>query len=293
MTIPYTDQQLFDMILSAEDKLDSEGKDINRRQLEVPAIVMNQIGFVSYVSMGPSEPEVLQRIRNIHKSLYRTKDLAIGGLHGGIFMFRGIVGSISIPIIFGKVQIEPLKMTDLSENQIRWLCSRKSDLDAFIETFADLFDFTASVHPMGNYQPVRKECRNLLTLASFQLQAASATLRSAYDTRGAIQSALIGTELALKAPLKGDGASDEKLRKIGHNLRNAAEAVATSYPSFELPKVIRKIDEMPNYVENRYSSEQPDRLTTGRIVMAAQFIAGEVARCTTGGSFKSNLQLSY
>jgi len=131
--------------------------------------------------------------------------------------------------------------------------------------------------------------REYLTLASFQMQSAAATLVGAFDTRGAIQSAIIGTELALKAALIGAGYNDEQLKKLGHDIDKIVDKVAVAYPGFNHEAVRKRIEVLPHFVHNRYSPQQPDRVTTGAIVMAAQFACGEVARILTKGSFASKL----
>jgi hypothetical protein len=135
--------------------------------------------------------------------------LAVGGIHGGIFMFRDVFARIDIPMAYGKVAIEPLKLTDLSDTQIKWLCSRSADLQMFLDQFTDIFDFAGSVATFGDYKRPTKEALEVFWLAAFQLQAAAAALSAAFDFRGAVQSAILGAELALKGGLAAIGA-DEK-----------------------------------------------------------------------------------
>jgi hypothetical protein len=109
----------------------------------------------------------------------------------------------------------------------------------------------------------------------------------AFDTRGAIQSALIGVELALKGGLAAIGADEKARRKHGHDLASAANAFACAKPDFDLSRVLGAIESLPPYVDNRYSSVQPGRAETGHIVMKVQYIAGEVMRQITNFSIRS------
>ena len=61
-------------------------------------------------------------------------------------------------------------------------------------------------------------------LAAFQLRAAAAALSVAFDSRGAVQSAILGAELALKGGLAAIGADEKTRRKHRHDLASAATA---------------------------------------------------------------------
>jgi hypothetical protein len=162
-------------------------------------------------------------------------------------------------------------------------------LAAFHDQFIDIFDFAGTMGRLGDYKMPPKEAQELFQLASFQLQAAAAALSVAFDFRGAIQSCLIGTELSLKAGLAAQGADEKVRRKHGHDLASAAKAFSMGSQAFDLDLVLRTIQRLPQYVENRYSPEQPDRMAVGHIVMGAQYVAGEVARQIGEFSIRSAL----
>ena len=287
----HDDQALSDLILNLEDELLAEGLDPKSRHLELPHRVMSQLGYDSYICSGPNSPELFHRICKIHQTLYRTKDVSIGSLHGGAFMFRGIAAQIRIPLFFGSVKIHPFKHNDLSSRQIKWLRSDPEHSEAYVSTFSDLFDFLACLRSSGGYAKPPEPARPLFGLAAFQIQGAGATLCAGFDERGAIQSSLIGAELALKAALAGKGVSDADLKKkYDHNMSCLVEAVGNLYGSFELASVKARIRLLPNLVDNRYSPKQPSRKETGAIVMTGQYIAGAVACAVTGGSFRAKLE---
>jgi hypothetical protein len=284
------DQELWDLILTLEDELLADGIDPKQRHIHLPVRAMEQLGYVSFALSGPHEPALLRRIRTLHQSLYRTKDIAIGGLHGGAFMFRGIAIEVRVPLFFGSVQIHPFEHNDLSPRQKEWLALSPEHVEAYVSTYCDIFDFSACLNSFSDYDDPPESARHLLGLSAFQLQSAGATLCAAFDERGAIQSSLIGAELALKAALAGNGASDEELRGYGHVLQRLAKAVHNVYDEFELTSVTARIRLLPNLVDNRYSSQQPSRIETGEIVMACQYIAGSVARALTSGSLRARLR---
>lgn len=282
-----SDQDLLKLIVQADDEALQEGSEPKQRFTPVIEKVMKKLNFVGYIMMGANAHPMVQRISKIHSALYRPSDLAIGGIHGGIFMFRDVFARVSVPIIYGQMRIDPLSLVDLSPMQIKWLCSRPSDFQMYLDQFTDVFDFGGGIGNFSEYKPPPKEAMEIFWLAAFQLQAAAAALTVAFDFRGAIQSSIIGAELALKAGLAAAGHDEKGRRTHQHDLSSAAKAFDAAYPTFDLERVLAAVGRLPPYVKNRYSSTQPNRVQTGHIAMNAQFIAGEVMRQVTGYSLRN------
>ena len=281
-----TDERLRDLVIEADDQEFLEGKAPKARSLGVVSKVMNKLGYKGFVLAGDGTPPIVERIWGVHSALYRPSDLAIGGVHGGIFMFRDVFARVHVPLLYGRAGIDPFKQTDLTPSQLEWLARRPDDLNMFIDQFTDIFDFGGGIGNYANYKTPPKEAMNFFVLAAFQLQGAAAALSVAFDFRGAVQSALIGAELALKGGLAGFGESEQAIRAHSHNLKSAALALKSKAPAFDLDRVQRALAKMPPYVENRYSPQQPSRIETGHIVMGAQYVAGEVMRQVTGYSIR-------
>lgn len=287
-----SDEDLLQLILEAEEESFAQGHDLKQRSWSVPSLVMKRLGYLGYVMSGHGSPPVLERIHALHRSLYRPKDFAVGGMHGGIFMFRDVFCRFYIPIGFGRFAIKPLELTDMSPNQLKWLASRPDNLNRYIDQFANVFDFAGGTYGLGDYKQPPKEAKDFFHLAGFQLQAAAATLSVAFDFGGAVQSAILGAELALKGGLVAASENPDTLKdKFGHNKEKAATALATAFPAFDNAGVQAALKLMPHYVENRYSPHQPGRRETGEIAMAAQFVAGEVMRSVCGFSMKSQMKI--
>ncbi|MCP3476504.1 hypothetical protein NLM33_40555 [Bradyrhizobium sp. CCGUVB1N3] len=282
------DSELFDLVVAADEEALSEGLSPKQRGLATVRKVLKKLGH-AFVMTGSGMSPLGERVLAMHRSLYRGSDLAIGGIHGGIYMFRDVFARIYIPFGYGQMSVNPFQLTDLSETQLRWLASLPGDLAAFHDQFIDIFDFAGTMGRLGDYKMPPKEAQELFQLASFQLQAAAAALSVAFDFRGAIQSSLIGAELALKAGLAAQGVIEKERRKHWHDLASAAKAFSTASQAFDLDRVLRTVQRLPQYVENRYSPEQPDRMAVGHIVMGAQYIAGEVARQIGEFSIRSAL----
>jgi hypothetical protein len=187
-----SDDELLKLIIEADDLLLREGEDPRGRSIAVIQRVMAKLGHHHSVSpiLLTSPPPLTEKIRALHGSLYRRSDLAVGGLHGGIFMFRDVFARVTVPFMFGRVGIKPHEMTDLSDMQVRWLYSTEHDRRMFLDQFSDVFDFAGGISNLGKYKAPPKDSAEIFGLAAFQLQAAAAALSAAFDFRGAVQSAL-------------------------------------------------------------------------------------------------------
>ncbi|MET3972026.1 hypothetical protein ACVWXN_000199 [Bradyrhizobium sp. i1.4.4] len=124
------------------DEALDEGAAPNQRGVRVVSKVMKKVGHGEYVLFGEGAHPMVANILSIHTSLYRPKDLAIGGVHGGIFMFRDVFARTSIPLGFGKISLDPFTLTDLTKNQLGWLAMRPRDIKCFLDQFTDIMDFS-------------------------------------------------------------------------------------------------------------------------------------------------------
>jgi hypothetical protein len=128
-----TDEELLKLIIAADDEELAKGTPPKTRSLCVISKVMPRLGYASFVFAGAGASPIVKRISTIHRSLYRPSDLAVGGIHGGVFMFRDIFTRIYVPIGYGSVRIDAFKLCDLSENQLKWLATRPNDLSAYVD----------------------------------------------------------------------------------------------------------------------------------------------------------------
>ena len=285
-----TDDQLWRLVLTLEDEMCAEGVEPKKRHFDLPTKAMERLGFRNFPVVGTGAPPLLSRIGALQGRLYRRKDVAAGGVHGGAFMFRGIATNVHVPIIYGQVALDPYDCCDLSAAQIDWLRSTPGQDRAYLENFCNLFDFAGCLRPMSGYSTVPKGALPMLRLSALQTQGAGATLCAAFDERGAVQSALIAAELSMKGALAAAGVGDSDLRRLGHDFAELARKVGEAYAEFDLEGAMVELGNLPELVPNRYSAEQPGRNETGLIVMSSQAIGGAVARALTGGGLLAQLQ---
>ena len=286
-----TPDEILALVSETEDELYAQGVPPRARSLKLPGLVMNKLGYEKVVIMGPSQPRLVRHIKAMHDQFFRPHDLAIGGVHGGVFVFRGIVGRIHMPIAFGTVSINPFHFSDFSEFQLNWICNTQKGQDDYLAAFCDIWDFGGGLGPIDGYRQPPGDSLAYFDRAAFQLQGAGAALIAAFDSRGAVQSALLAAELALKGGLLAKGEPENTLAKTyGHDLLKASKALNAHVSGFDLPRVETAIAILPKLVSNRYAKDQPEVMETGDIVMACQFIAAEAMRAVSGGRFMDRIK---
>lgn len=281
------DGELLALVLEADESALAKGDSPSQRAFNVVTEVAGKLFLEGAVLMGAGAPPQVLRIHELVKQLYRPEDIAAGGVHLGLFMFRDVYARLSVPVIMGEVRIDPLDHVDLSAIQKRWLQRRESDLRMLWDQFVDLFDFGYGLMEPKAKLPELSD--RFLGLAHFQLQAAAATLTGAYHRGGAVQSALLAIELMLKGVLAARGYDESRLRKLGHDLGQLAAQVATLESGFDADRVARTIAKFPPLVTNRYDASQPNRVEAGRIVMGAQYVAAESMRQLSDRNFRDGM----
>ncbi len=270
--------ELREIVHAADDEGLRFGEEPSQRAFKNVLRVLKILNIDGVVLAGRGAPPIVQRIHAANGRLFRIEDQREGGVHLGAFLFRDIFSRMSVPIIFGSPVIDFFRMIDLSEYQKIWLADSAEDVARLTDQAMDLLDFGYGWMEFGHNRTIDPRGPALIFRSHVQLEAAAATATGAYDYRGTIQSALLGSELAIKAGLAAHGLSDDELKDFGHNQKRAARKLADIENSFDLDRVIRVVAQFPDYVKSRYAGAAPDRKKTGHILMGAQYVASEVTR---------------
>lgn len=281
------DEELLYIVGQADKQLFDAGADIRRRYWEVPQQVMQGFGYIGFVMAGHGKPEILDRIEKAFASIYRKQDIAMGG-HIGVFMYRDVFARISVPHIFGQVRLDPFHFVELTDVQKRILGTEPDQVAIFVDQFVDVSDIQYGTSEIRKPYSDLELVARFLGLARLHLHSASAVLTGGYDYRGAVQAALLATELSLKAGLGALGLTEATIKtKFGHHTDKIASFLDEQWQSFDGERVARTLEKQPQYVPNRYSAEQPERREVGHLVMGAQYVVAEIVRQVSNRDFRS------
>jgi hypothetical protein len=282
------DEQLLILVGTTDRELFDAGMDIRQRYWEVPSAVMKKIGYISFVLAGVGTPKILERIRSTFASIYRKQDITMGG-HIGVFMYRDIFAQIGVPMGTGEVNINPFEFVELTPIQLLNIQTEPDQMETYLDQFIDVADVQYGTQELSTPFATMELVVRFIGLSRLHLHSASAVLTGGYDHRGAVQAALLATELALKAGAAAQGLSEQEIKnRFGHRNSDTVDFIGASWPTFDLARVKRVLGGQPPYVPNRYSATQPERREVGHLVMGSQYIVSEVVRQISDRDFRSN-----
>lgn len=258
----------------------AQGEEPSARSLLNVGRALEEFGVTGFSMTGSDRPEIVKQAQELNAMLFMPRDLQGGGVHLGAFLFKDMFCRLYAPIVFGRPYVDFWKLTDLNDVQKAWLAEDEDDLARFTDQAADVFDFGYGFMEFGHGRSIDARSKDLIWRSHVQLESAAATATAAYDYRGTTQSAILGTELALKAGLAACGIPDRELssRMIGHNLVAASHKLGALCPKFDTSRVERVVSSFPDYVSSRYIDKPLGREETGHLVMGAQYVASEVTR---------------
>ncbi len=287
------DNQLFIIVSNVDEFYWKEGIDFTQREYKIWTEVMSAFGQTSFNLFGEFEPNLLKRIKSCHKLLYDQSKMPSSGSIG-IFCFRDAIIKINIPIIMGRVGINPFNHAEFTEGQKIVISRDKEMSDIFLDQFWDCYDiyqwyFTGN----SNFGNENELVKKYIGLAVTHQHAAAAILASSFDASGAVQNAVLCCEMCLKSCLLYIGVPEKDLKdnkKYGHNLISIISHLKNSKMQLDFERTEKVISHLPNLVNNRYGKEQIPAGNEGRLVMETQFVLSEVIRGITNVSIRNNFE---
>lgn len=284
-----SDDELLFIVGETDKELFLAGVDVRRRYSEVPSRVMRKLGYGSFILEGSDALPIMTRIYYAFDLIHRKSDRVMGG-HIGVFMYHDVFSRISVPEGCGSICIKPFECVDLTPTQICIMQTEPQELSRYIDQFCDVFDIQWGIKELNaQFRKVELVYR-YIDFARLHLHAAAAIVTGGYDYRGAVQSALLATELALKSAVASTGLTDEDIRKqFGHDLADLVDFIELNWACFDSGRVRRAVVAQPSYVLNRYSGKQPSRCEVGHTVMRAQFVVSEVVRHMSDRDLRSSM----
>ncbi|MDK1386773.1 hypothetical protein QN224_15290 [Sinorhizobium sp. 8-89] len=287
-----SDEELLYIVGQTDTELFHAGKDIKRRYWEVPQLVMRRFGYVGYVMSGVGKPKILDRIERTFASIYRKQDIAMGG-HIGVFMYRDIFARIGVPHIYGRVSINPFDFVELTPIQLRIIQTEPDQMESYLDQFSDVADIQYGTREIKKPYSEIELVTRFVGLARLHLHSAAAVVTGGYDYRGAVQSALLASELGLKAGAAANGMREADIKKqFNHRTDAVLDFVASCWSSIDCDRMKRVVLGQPEYVPNRYAATQPERREVGHLVMGAQYLVSEIVRQISDRDFRKSLNPS-
>lgn len=288
-----TDAELFATMIAVDQGLMKQGYNVSQRSMEVPRLTLLKYGIEECVifTAAPRPRGAYQRVEDMFEAFYSRHDRAMGG-HIGVFLFRDIFARVSLPRVYGTMAIKLIDCVDLTPLQRQAVTLDPALHAILVDQVIDIGDADSGLETLTHPKASEPLVTKLLNLSRFHLHATAAILTGGYDYRGAVQSAILSSELVLKAGAAIAGVTTQELKdgkKFGHDRMAALDKAVEALPGLDADRIARVIAAQPNYVENRYSEAQPSKIETGHLAMTAQYVAAEIIRQISSQDLRAKL----
>jgi hypothetical protein len=230
----------------------------------------------------------MQFIQEIYDELYPKGTTTMPPIFTGGAAIRDNIYLVEVPLIFGSVPIDPIKLIRIAPPEIE--SAYRNFPDEFWNAMyqsADAFDFGYSVDDLCKHEE-----NELLRNAASNLTSAVRTLNGKLDTEAAIQSACLTIELAGKGVLKAHKSEESHLKQLGHKLLEIVQAVITLKPSSEDANVLEIVSKLPNYVQSRYAMSNLNKHQLVSMTVNVQFAAASLLRRFTDRDLASQIAVA-
>lgn len=284
----HSDDELLLMLDEADRNLYSQGLNLSARQFRSVVEVCKKNGHT--YSIGVFKDPFVERLRGLARNFFRPKDGGAPSIFTGLMTHIGFSFQVHVPIIFGKISIQPFDHTDATEWQLKRIYRIREDFEVCFNQVCDVWDIGTQLAPLDDKVRLTGRTSELFDLATFHLTAAVSTVSQRTANRGAAQSALIATELAIKAVHLHHGRTEDWIRKnVAHDLAKDLQDIKGTFGS-DYPKVLEAVRKLPPLVAERYGNVELEALKIGELVIISQSIVGAVARSFCGYGYREKFK---
>jgi len=283
-----SDEELLFLIDEADRKLHLQGLHLSARKMRCVVEVCKQLGYT--YSIGVTSNPFVDRVRGLARNFFRPKDGGAPSIFTGLMIHLGFCFQVHVPITFGRVSIQPFDHTDATEWQLKRIFRVREDFEVCFGQLCDVWDVGTQLAPMDDKERLTGRIAELFDLASYHLTAAVSTVSQRSANRGAAQSALIASELAIKAVHLKNGRTEDWIKKhVYHDLsKDLPEIQAMLGNDYVL--VLDAVKRLPPLVAERYGNVELQARKIADLVILSQQILGAVARSFCGYGYRERFQ---
>lgn len=216
------------------------------------------------------------------------KNLAPGSLNmrplfTGVFFYDAAIWVFSIPVVYGRAAVEPLKLFATMPSPILLaLANDAVQLKSYISHWSECFDFASGLSSILDNAGLDEFGRTLFRSGIAELEAAIAQMTQQRPNSKAMMSSRMATEMFLKSLLAiKRGLPDREARDISHRLDMAIDRCIEATGSEDLTAIKPKLGIFPE-IRERYDGEEKPLSEIWEAYRLAQQVASTVKRLITG-----------
>lgn len=211
----------------------------------------------------------------------------------GIFFYDAAFWVFSIPLVFGRAPVEPLKLfATMPFPVLRDMANDAVQLKNYISHWSECFDFTCGLSRILDNPGIDEFGRTLFRSGIAELETAMAQMTLQKPNSKAMMSSRMATEMFLKSVLAiKRGLPEQEAMKISHRLDRAIDMCIEATGSEDLAAIKPKLGIFPE-ISERYNGEEKPQSEIWEAYRLAQQVASTVKRLITGEDERPDFGLS-
>ena len=206
----------------------------------------------------------------------------VGLLHQGVYYYDSAFWSVSIPIIYGSVQLNALDALHEMPQKIKSsLFENRKAIWEYVIFWADCIDFGYAYDDLYSSENHDTFGRQFLCAGYEELSSATTLLLEHRPNKRAIMNCRMATEMLLKCFIAfKDGLTESQAKRLGHNLENIFDRFLdiSNYQHLSESKGLLRV--FPD-IHERYKAQEVDNSSLFDGYCFAQSIGALIARAFT------------
>jgi hypothetical protein len=215
----------------------------------------------------------------------------IGALFTGSYFYDAYFWPVTIGVGWGQFTLDPLQALDtMPEPLKRDLVNDQEELRIYLLYWADCVDYAYGLDDIRSLNRLSPRALSFVNNADKELRAAIAQVNTPRPNPRAMLSSRMAIEIFLKGLLVAkSGATDSGLRKLGHDLVRACDALRDQGCNAAEIEIIKHLAHTLPDVSDRYTGEDQDMRLVGNALTLCQVAATMVIRQLTDRDIRPQL----
>ncbi|MFC1780636.1 hypothetical protein ACFLZ8_00030 [Planctomycetota bacterium] len=203
----------------------------------------------------------------------------VGMLHRGAYYYDSTFWSVSIPIIFGTVQLDALySLHEMPKTIKNCLMQDEKESWNYVFFWADCLDIGFGHNYLTNNVKYNSFGRQLFSAGYEELSSATTLLLEQRPNKRAIMNCRMATEMLLKSFIALKGALTEAhAKKLSHNLEKIFDLFYDISENAKLSKIKKFLNIFPE-INERYKTQSIDDISLFKCYCFAQTIGAFIVR---------------
>lgn len=260
-------------VVETDDALIADDVKLHQRPFHVAMAWMRTQGIGGDIL----DDAIWTPLMEIYRKLYPSGDFRMPALLEGGVALRDRMFRVRINVGYGMASFDPADCIDISRDELEVIFLRYPDQGwRAIYGVANLWDIAYAIDDLARNG--NTPAGMLLKNARSSVAATARILIGALDVDGAVQSACLSAELAMKGALAVRGWDEKRYKGLSHNLRRISDALISEVPTDNDGRLADACAKFPDYVGTRYASHGMTRVELMALAMRAQYVAADAVR---------------